>query len=325
MAEEMTEKPTEGTTPGGKYLTRDYLVKNLQKFWNKIKAYIDQQIQLLTNFIGGQIDLKADQTDLNSLESLVNEKANESDLNNLRTTVEDKVSRGELTKGLAGKVDAIEGQGLSTNDFTTAEKEKLKGIEAGANSYTLPTASSSALGGVTTTSKVKSSDGFDACPIIDGVPYYKDTTYSNATKNTAGLMSSTDKTKLDGLKIESNKEIENNLIQVLDTTDNTGNFSLKFSGEFKHLKMYFYCKDDLQHIEKIAIKSENELVFGNDSNVIFIENPDGSGILQTSVYSFYVEYLEMSNGDKYEPFILKVNRQIIGIGSYSLGKNILIL
>lgn len=40
------------------------------------------------------------------------------------------------------------GKGLSTNDFTTEEKNKLAGIEEGANNYTLPTASASVLGGV---------------------------------------------------------------------------------------------------------------------------------------------------------------------------------
>lgn len=40
------------------------------------------------------------------------------------------------------------GKGLSTNDYTNAEKEKLSGIEAGANNYTLPKASASTLGGI---------------------------------------------------------------------------------------------------------------------------------------------------------------------------------
>ena len=49
--------------------------------------------------------------------------------------------------------------------------------------YTLPTATSSVLGGVKTTSSVNSSSGYTACPIISGVPYYKDTdtTYSAIT------------------------------------------------------------------------------------------------------------------------------------------------
>lgn len=52
--------------------------------------------------------------------------------------------------------------------------------------YTLPTAGSS-LGGVKTTSTVNNASGYTACPIISGVPYYKDT---NTTYTLAGLMGS---------------------------------------------------------------------------------------------------------------------------------------
>ena len=100
---------------------------------------------------------------------------------------------------LAGKVDKADGIGLSSNDFTDAEKTKLAGIATGANKYTLPTASTT-LGGVKTTSSVSSASGYTACPIISGVVYYKDTntTYSAATTSAAGLMSAADKSKLDG-------------------------------------------------------------------------------------------------------------------------------
>ena len=64
--------------------------------------------------------------------------------------------------------------------MTAAMVTKLNGIATGANAYSLPTASSSTLGGVKTTSTVTSASGYTACPIIGGVPYYKDTdtTYS---------------------------------------------------------------------------------------------------------------------------------------------------
>lgn len=52
--------------------------------------------------------------------------------------------------------------------------------------YTLPTAGSS-LGGVKTTSTINNASGYTACPIISGVPYYKDT---NTTYTLAGLMGS---------------------------------------------------------------------------------------------------------------------------------------
>lgn len=45
---------------------------------------------------------------------------------------------------LSGKVDKVDGKGLSTNDYTTTEKEKLAGL----SNYELPTASASQLGGV---------------------------------------------------------------------------------------------------------------------------------------------------------------------------------
>lgn len=43
-----------------------------------------------------------------------------------------------LSDALAGKVDKVTGKGLSTEDYTTTEKNKLAGIEAGANNYTHP-------------------------------------------------------------------------------------------------------------------------------------------------------------------------------------------
>ena len=76
--------------------------------------------------------------------------------------------------------DSIAGL-MSAND-----KKKLDGIAENANNYTytLPVAGST-LGGVKTTSAVTSTDGLIACPIISGVPYYKNTTYSNMTGSSA--------------------------------------------------------------------------------------------------------------------------------------------
>ena len=55
----------------------------------------------------------------------------------------DKDGLIHLWQGLKGllsnKVDKVEGKGLSTNDFTTAEKNKLEGIEAGADANVIET------------------------------------------------------------------------------------------------------------------------------------------------------------------------------------------
>ena len=75
--------------------------------------------------------------------------------------------------------------------MTAAMVTKLNGIATGANNYSLPTASSSTLGGVKTTSTVTSTSGYTACPIISGVPYYKDTNTTYALSS-FGITASAD-------------------------------------------------------------------------------------------------------------------------------------
>lgn len=53
----------------------------------------------------------------------------------------------------------MEGKGLSTNDYTTPEKNKLAAIEAEANKYVLPAATASALGGVKIGSNITLANG----------------------------------------------------------------------------------------------------------------------------------------------------------------------
>lgn len=66
----------------------------------------------------------------------------------------------------------------SRNALTVGGHTVLSNVPANAKFtdtvYTLPTAGST-LGGVKTTSTVSSASGLTACPIIGGVPYYKDT------------------------------------------------------------------------------------------------------------------------------------------------------
>ena len=58
------------------------------------------------------------------------------------------VSDKSVNIDISGKVDKVSGKGLSTNDYTTTEKNKLAGIAEQANKYVLPTAQSSVIGGV---------------------------------------------------------------------------------------------------------------------------------------------------------------------------------
>lgn len=77
------------------------------------------------------------------------------------TTINNNVSslNSNITQLQAQKVDKVEGKGLSTNDYTTPEKNKLAAIEAEANKYVLPAATASALGGVKIGSNITLADG----------------------------------------------------------------------------------------------------------------------------------------------------------------------
>lgn len=108
-------------------------------------------------------------------------------------------------------VQKEDGKGLSSNDFTDAEKTKLSGIASGANKYTHPTytARDNGLYKVTVdstghVSNVKTVEKADITGL--GIPG-QDTTYNAATTTANGLMSSTDKAKLDGIAEGANKYV----------------------------------------------------------------------------------------------------------------------
>lgn len=76
-----------------------------------------------------------------------------------RATGVEETLNGNITQLQTRKVDKVEGKGLSTNDYTTPEKNKLAAIEAEANKYILPAATASALGGVKIGSNITLANG----------------------------------------------------------------------------------------------------------------------------------------------------------------------
>lgn len=82
-------------------------------------------------------------------------------------------------EGMAKKVDKEKGKGLSTEDFTTDEKEKLRGIDANANNYSLPVANANTLGGVKPSTSVSVS--------TDGTATVPDNSHKHSIANITGL------------------------------------------------------------------------------------------------------------------------------------------
>lgn len=98
---------------------------------------------------------QADTTINDNISSLTNRvKVNEDKL-----TIVEETLNSNITQLQTQKVDKVEGKGLSTNDYTTPEKNKLAAIEAEANKYVLPAATASALGGVKIGSNITLANG----------------------------------------------------------------------------------------------------------------------------------------------------------------------
>nr|DAV50963.1 MAG TPA: Head fiber protein [Caudoviricetes sp.] len=76
-------------------------------------------------------------------------------INDAVSTADKAVRDGDGNTITTTYVKAVSGKGLSTNDYTTAEKNKLAGL----SNYTLPTATSSVLGGVKIGSNLSVSSG----------------------------------------------------------------------------------------------------------------------------------------------------------------------
>lgn len=76
-------------------------------------------------------------------------------LNDAVSTADKAVRDGDGNTITTTYVKVVSGKGLSTNDYTTAEKNKLAGL----SNYTLPTATSSVLGGVKIGSNLSVSSG----------------------------------------------------------------------------------------------------------------------------------------------------------------------
>ena len=124
-------------------------------------------------------------------------------INNLDNTSDANKPISSATQdALDDKVDKVTGKQLSTNDYTTTEKDKLAGIEEGAEVNVNTNISQGTR--TTTTVPIISSTGTDA-------------TLEVATSTLAGVMSADDKIKLDAIEAGAEVNIDTNLSQGTKT------------------------------------------------------------------------------------------------------------
>lgn len=130
----------------------------------------------------------ADAQTLADAKSYTDTKVGNVDLSALAT-------KSELTEALATKVNTVEGKGLSTNDYTTAEQNKLKGIAEGATKTIVEDS-------VASTSTTNAASAKSVKQAYDLANSKANTDVATTTNN--GLMSNTDKSKLDGVATGAN-------------------------------------------------------------------------------------------------------------------------
>ena len=132
-----------------------------------------------------------------TIETLINDVDNIKAINTNNTDIVNAVRTS-----LDNKVDKVNGKDLSTNDFSDAYKSKLNNIANNANNYVHPTTSGNKhipAGGSTGQILRWLSDGTAA--------WDNDNSNVNATSTNPGLMSITDKKKLDAIEENANNYI----------------------------------------------------------------------------------------------------------------------
>lgn len=186
---DLTNKPTNATTSVSGLMSNtdkknlDNLVSNTVGY--QTESQVESKIAALVN--------SAPET-LDTLDELA---AALGDDPNFATTVANQIGQ---------KADKTVASTSANGLMSSTDKQKLNSVEENANYYVLPTATSSVLGGVkSSTTGTTSGRDYKVQINSDGtmkvnVPWTdNNTTYNVATTSANGLMSSTDKTKLNGI------------------------------------------------------------------------------------------------------------------------------
>lgn len=207
------------------------------------------------------------------------------------------------------KVDKVNGKGLSTNDYTTTEKNKLAGIEANANNYSLPTASADTLGGIKVGANLT---------ITNGVLSADAQAVDEATTTTAGLMSAADKVKLNGIDASADVNVieaitvNGNATTVTNKTVNvtvpTNNNQLTNGAGYQTASdVNSLISTAIGDLEGVSFSVVNSLPVTGDSAVIYLVADTHS-----DANDAYDEYIWLSSANKYE----KIGNTDVDLSSY---------
>lgn len=203
-----------------------------------------------------------------------------------------KTALGKIKAWGEGKFVAQEtGKGLSSNDYTSAEKTKLSGIAEGANKYVHPsyTAQKSGLYKVTVDASghVSATTAVAKADITGlGIPA-QDTTYADATTSTHGLMSAADKTKLDGVATgaQANKIESVKVNGTALTPDSSKAVNVDLSAYAKSADVTKEIASAVSEVTQIDYSVVEALPSTGKKGVIYLVANSGSG---NNIYDEYI-------------------------------------
>lgn len=167
------------------------------------------------------------------------------------------------------KVNEVVGKGLSTNDYTTPEKNKLAAIEAEANKYVLPAATASALGGVKIGSNITLADGgtisITKANVTSALGVDPTTTYVKKAGDTmTGAL--TNSSTISGSKLISTVSTGTAPIQVSSTTLCTNlNADMVDGVNVKDIEHTLYISSTVNNYLKIQV---NHKYFPNSYKIV---------------------------------------------------------
>ena len=204
---------------------------------------------------------KAVHAEFNSVRTLVS--STESSLQGKIDQVSANLSSAQTTlqANIDGKVDKVEGKGLSTNDFTTAEKNKLAGL----SNYTLKAATADALGGIKigyngTTERTYAVQLDSNSKAYVNVPWTSDTNQkitakSNGSNVTFGVNDTIEIVAGSNVTVTPNTTNKTITIAAQDTvyTHPAG------SAVNKGLGLYKFSTDDKSHIKSVTAVTKEDI------------------------------------------------------------------
>lgn len=222
------------------------------------------------------------------------------------------------------KADKVSGKGLSTNDYTDAEKSKLAGIATGAevnqNAFSNVKVGSTTVAADSKTDTLELVAGSNVTLTPDATNdkvtiSATNTTYSDATTSTHGLMSTADKTKLNGIEAGAQVnpgEATTSAAGLMSAADKT-----KLNGVDAHANNYTLSKmtglASLNGSVTINAGATATLTFNVNADVltgVSFANTSGSEVNGLAIIGWSV-----NNGN------ITVNVRNVMSTSYSLGSN----